>query len=133
MYVTVQLHRTSVTYQTGHPNSGGIFEQGPRRVVSHHVPVGSHLRAEGSNCDRGAAADGVQGQYLFVNLAGAFAFVVVQLDLYICHLSNGPPPFGWDFRTVPTKSGSHHLPVGSCPRAEGSNCDRGAAADGVQG
>ena len=47
-------------------------------MVSHHVPVGSRPRAEGSNCDRGAAADGVQGQSLFVNLAGAFAFVVLQ-------------------------------------------------------
>ena len=62
----------------GHLQSGGIFEQGPRRVVSHHVPVGSRLQAEGSNCDRGAAADGVQGQSLFINLAGAFAFVVLQ-------------------------------------------------------
>jgi len=40
--------------------------------------MGSRPRAEGSNCDRGAAADSVQGQYLFVNLEGAFAFVVLQ-------------------------------------------------------
>jgi hypothetical protein len=47
-------------------------------MVSHHVPVGSRPRAEGSNRDSSAAADGVQGQYFFVNLAGAFAFVVLQ-------------------------------------------------------
>jgi len=95
--------------------------------------VGSRPRAEGSNCDRGAAADGVQGQYLFVNLAGAFAFVVLQLHSYLCHISNGPPAFGWDFRTGPMEGGFHHVPVGSHLRAKGSNCDCGAAADGVQG
>jgi len=42
-------------------------------MVSHHVPMGSRPRAEGSNRDCGAAADGVQGQYLFLNLAGALA------------------------------------------------------------
>ncbi len=47
-------------------------------MVSHHVPVGSRPRAEGSNRDSSAAAGGVQGQYFFVNLAGAFAFVVLQ-------------------------------------------------------
>ena len=46
------------------------------RVVSHHVPVGSHAGAGGWG--RGAAADGVQGQYLFFNLAGVFTSVVFQ-------------------------------------------------------
>ena len=46
------------------------------RVVSHHVPMGSHAGAGGWG--RGAAADGVQGQYLFFNLAGVFTSVVFQ-------------------------------------------------------
>ena len=50
------------------------------RVVSHHVPVGSHLRGRGwdCGCGCGAVADGIQGQYLFFNLAGVFASVVFQ-------------------------------------------------------
>jgi hypothetical protein len=49
-------------------------------MVSHYVPVGSHPRAGGwdRGRGRGAAADGVLGQYLFFNLAGVFTFVVFQ-------------------------------------------------------
>ena len=64
----------------GHLDWGGIFEEGPRSMVSHHVPVGSLPRAGGwdRGHGRGAAADGVLGQYLFFNFVGVFVSVVFQ-------------------------------------------------------
>ena len=62
----------------GHLDWGGIFEEGPRSMVSHHVPMGSLPRAGGWDRDRSAAADGVLGQYLFFNFVGVFVSVVFQ-------------------------------------------------------
>src|SRR6267143_523387 len=72
-------------------------------MVSHHVPVGSRPRAEGSNRDSSAAANGVQGQYFFVNLAGAFAFVVLQEWHRPC------------IGILSINIWSNHLMIGLCP------------------
>ena len=129
----------------GHLDWGGIFEEGPRSMVSHHVPVGSLPRAGGWDRGRGcgAAADGVLGQYLFFffNLVGAFILCSIArtaqyVHWEILHKRLERPPNDWPASCsygLICSGGFPSHPRGFPSWCRGWDRDRSAAADGVLG